>query len=51
MLPVATPANAVVYASGRVGVAQMARAGALLNLIAIAAIATAAYLLVPLALG
>jgi sodium-dependent dicarboxylate transporter 2/3/5 len=35
MLPVATPPNAIVYASGQVTVAQMARAGFLLNLAAI----------------
>jgi sodium-dependent dicarboxylate transporter 2/3/5 len=35
MLPVATPPNAIVYASGQVTIAQMARAGFLLNLAAI----------------
>lgn len=34
MLPVATPPNAIVFASGQVGIAQMARAGFGLNLIA-----------------
>ena len=33
MLPVATPPNAIVYASGRISVAQMAYAGLTLNLI------------------
>ncbi|MCP5151114.1 MAG: DASS family sodium-coupled anion symporter [Ectothiorhodospiraceae bacterium] len=35
MLPVATPPNAVVFASGQVAVADMARAGLALNLVAI----------------
>lgn len=38
MLPVATPPNAIVYGSGHLTVAQMARAGFLLNLIGMAAI-------------
>lgn len=33
MLPVATPPNAIVYASGRISIAQMAHAGLWLNLI------------------
>jgi sodium-dependent dicarboxylate transporter 2/3/5 len=33
MLPVATPPNALVYASGRVPIARMARAGLVLNLV------------------
>ena len=43
MLPVATPPNAIVYASGHLTIAQMARAGALLNIIAIAVITLVAY--------
>jgi sodium-dependent dicarboxylate transporter 2/3/5 len=38
MLPVATPPNAIVFASRRVGVAQMAKAGFALNLVAIVVI-------------
>jgi sodium-dependent dicarboxylate transporter 2/3/5 len=38
MLPVATPPNAIVFASGRVSIAQMARAGIGLNLIAVAVV-------------
>ncbi|MGH7557310.1 MAG: anion permease [Gemmatimonadota bacterium] len=33
MLPVATPPNAIVYGSGRITVPQLARAGALLDLL------------------
>ena len=32
MLPVATPPNAIVFGSGRLSIAQMARAGVLLNI-------------------
>jgi sodium-dependent dicarboxylate transporter 2/3/5 len=35
MLPVATPPNALVFASGQVSIAQMARAGLGLNLLAV----------------
>jgi solute carrier family 13 (sodium-dependent dicarboxylate transporter), member 2/3/5 len=38
MMPVATPPNAIVFASDRLTVAQMAKAGFLLNLIAIVVI-------------
>ncbi len=43
MMPVATPPNAVVFGSGRLTVAQMVRAGFLLNLIAMAVITIAVY--------
>ncbi|MEZ6318674.1 MAG: SLC13 family permease, partial [Phycisphaerales bacterium] len=36
MLPVATPPNAIVFGSGRVGIPDMAKAGFILNLIGIA---------------
>ena len=38
MLPVATPPNAIVFASGQVTIAQMARAGLAMNVFAIAVI-------------
>ena len=43
MLPVATPPNAIVFASGNLTIGQMARAGVLLNIIAIAVITMIAY--------
>ncbi|MDJ0740145.1 MAG: DASS family sodium-coupled anion symporter [Gammaproteobacteria bacterium] len=44
MLPVATPPNAIVFASGYVNVAQMARAGLWLNLMAALVITLIVYL-------
>jgi sodium-dependent dicarboxylate transporter 2/3/5 len=46
MLPVATPPNAIVFASGRVAIAQMARAGLWLNLYASIVIIALSYPLV-----
>ncbi|MDT8363182.1 MAG: DASS family sodium-coupled anion symporter [Nitrosomonas sp.] len=51
MLPVATAPNAVVYATGNVTIAQMASTGFKLNLIAIIAITTLTYWLVPVIFG
>jgi len=49
MLPVATPPNAIVFASGRIRAWQMARVGLALNFVGVAVIASAVYLLgVPL---
>jgi sodium-dependent dicarboxylate transporter 2/3/5 len=47
MLPVATPPNAIVFASGHVTIPQMVRAGAVLNLVAAAAISLLPWLLLP----
>jgi sodium-dependent dicarboxylate transporter 2/3/5 len=46
MLPVATPPNAIVFASGYVTVPQMARAGIWLNLIGVILITMIVYFLV-----
>jgi sodium-dependent dicarboxylate transporter 2/3/5 len=43
MLPIGTPPNAIVFASGRVSLARMARAGFLLNLIAVIVITAFIY--------
>lgn len=48
MLPVATPPNALVFASGHLSAATMARAGLLMNLLAILLISCAVSLLAPL---
>jgi sodium-dependent dicarboxylate transporter 2/3/5 len=50
MLPVATPPNAIVFASGYVSIPQMARAGIWFNLCAIAVVTAAASWLVPILL-
>ena len=51
MLPVATPPNAIVYASGRIPMSRMIRAGLVLNLSMIAILTLAAFVLVPWVLG
>ena len=47
MLPMATPPNAIVFASGHVRVDQMARVGVVLNLISVGLLFALAYYVVP----
>jgi sodium-dependent dicarboxylate transporter 2/3/5 len=51
MLPVATPPNAIVFGSNLLTVGQMSRAGVWLNIIAIALITGATYIIIIPALG
>jgi sodium-dependent dicarboxylate transporter 2/3/5 len=50
-LPIATPPNTIVFGSGHVTVRQMARAGLLLDAVAIVVIVTVMTLLAPIVLG
>lgn len=47
MLPVATPPNAIVFATGKISIPQMARAGLFLNLLCIVMISIIAMFVVP----
>lgn len=47
MLPVATPPNAIVFASGQLRIADMVRAGFVLNLLSIGFITACCYLVLP----
>jgi sodium-dependent dicarboxylate transporter 2/3/5 len=49
-LPIATPPNTIVFGSGQVTVRQMARAGILLDAVAIIVIVTVISILAPLLL-
>jgi sodium-dependent dicarboxylate transporter 2/3/5 len=51
MLPVGTPPNAIVFATGAVTIAQMARGGLVLNLVGIVLITVFCYVLGGVALG
>jgi sodium-dependent dicarboxylate transporter 2/3/5 len=50
MMPIATPSNAIVFASGRVRMPHMAGAGVLLNLIAVILVTLVAWLWAPVIL-
>lgn len=50
-LPIATPPNAIVFGSGQITVRQMAKAGLLLDLVAVLVITVVIALLAPLVLG
>lgn len=51
MMPMGTPPNALVFATGRVSIRQMAGAGLILNLLAIAVITVIGYWIAPAVLG
>jgi sodium-dependent dicarboxylate transporter 2/3/5 len=51
MLPVATPPNAIVFATGAISIPQMVRAGVLLNIIGIIVVSIVTQLLAPGLLG
>ena len=51
MLPVATPPNAIIFATGEVRISQMVRAGFWLNLIGVVIVAAACLTIAPLLLG
>ncbi len=51
MMPVATPPNAVVFGSQRIRISEMARAGLLLNFVAIAFTIVAVYVFFPMVTG
>ena len=50
MLPVATPPNAIVFATGKLSIPQMAKAGILLNLLGVIIVSVAALVLAPVLL-
>lgn len=51
MLPVATPPNAIIFASGHITIAQMMKAGFVLNMIGILLVTAVGYFWVPLVLN
>ena len=48
MLPMATPPNAIVFASGHIKVAEMAKIGFILNFLAVLILIGVAYYIIPL---
>lgn len=51
MLPVATPPNAIVYGSGKVSIAEMARAGVGLNILFVLLVTVLSFTLIPFVFG
>ena len=51
MLPVATPPNAIVYSSGHIRMAQMIKAGLVLNMVGVVLITLLTYWLMPVVFG
>jgi sodium-dependent dicarboxylate transporter 2/3/5 len=51
MLPVATPPNAIVFSAGHVRIADMVRAGAVMNVLSVLLVSSAIWLLAPLLTG
>lgn len=51
MLPVATPPNAIVFGSGRIRAIEMARAGVVMNVLALLAISVVGYAIIPLVIS
>lgn len=51
MLPVSTPPNSIVFATGRIPISEMLRRGFLLNLVGIVLVSLLCWLLMPLVLG
>lgn len=51
MMPVATPPNAIVFGSGRIKVAEMAKVGVVLNLVGVVVITSIVYLLARVVFG
>ena len=51
MLPVATPPNAVIFATGRVPMREMIRHGLIINLLGVLLVSLCCYLLAPLVFG
>ena len=51
MLPVATPPNAIIFSSGLVSIPRMARAGLVLNIIAVGVLSVIALTLAPMLFG
>ena len=51
MMPVATPPNAIVFGSGRIKIAQMVKAGILINLIGIVIVTALTFAVVGPVLG